>query len=151
MCLSCCWEAVALGGADPGRTVRLGEGLPPTAQSSPLPAAVTLAAMFAPLGFLGPFLPRQAEVTPRSGRDPQGAAGGPQRARSCALGLFGSHAALQLRSRTVAFRGDLFGAGSDLEIEFPAAWEANSSHLRLVAGARGGRRLRCDMKVKAAA
>lgn len=73
------------------------------------------------------------------------------RARSCALGLFGSHAALQLRSRTVAFRGDLFGAGSDLEIEFPAAWEANSSHLRLVAGARGGRRRRCDMKVKAAA
>lgn len=88
MCLSCCWEAVALGGADPGRTGRLGEGLPPSAQSSPLPAAVTLAAMFAPLRFLGPFLPRQAEATPRSGRNPQGAADGPQRALAPARSAF---------------------------------------------------------------
>ena len=40
----------------------------------------------------------------------------------------------QLCTKLVAFSGDLFGVGKDLEIAFPEAWEANS-HLALTAGA----------------
>lgn len=122
----------------------LGRVACPWLWAAPFPAAVMLAARLAQLRCLGPFPLlgpglSGAQISPW----PEVGSGRPtMRAHPPVLWTF--HLLCSFAQGTFAFFGDLFDAERDLEIEFPATWEANShlSHpgCREGAGERAGRR-----------
>lgn len=113
------------------------EGAPGgSGKAAPFPAAPMVTAMLAQLRFFFPLW-GQASVGPRPVHDTQWATpSGRRTSRSLRspLRTFSFLPPAQLCTKLVAFSGDLFGVGKDLEIAFPEAWEANS-HLALTAGA----------------